>query len=189
MRGKEKEGLPYFTLWWVWKELLRTDLHINLSSVFPFFFFFIKPSWPGPPPCAHWLPPRDTTQLPVPTDSPAPRPPAIAQSSAMDTHHQGLFFHSWLQSIFCFISVSLFQGELLRLFLNLYSAPCFFFFPLNQDSWAKNRKSGSSSALLREALVFSGGCASEGSRCINYPAHAWMPPLQSFLSPCVWSTT
>lgn len=127
MRGKEKEGPPYFTLWWgVWKELLRTDLHINLSSVFPFFFFFfVKLSWPGPPPRAHWLPPRDTTQLPVPTDSTAPCPPAIVQGSAMDTHHQGLFIHCWLQSIFCFISVSLFQGELLRLFLNLYSAPCF----------------------------------------------------------------
>lgn len=131
----------------------------------------------------HWLPPRDTTQLPVPTNSPAPYSPATAQGPAMHVGHQGLLFPLLTSKhLLLHLFVSLVQGELVRLFLNLYSASCFF---LNQDSWAKNRKLCSSSAVLREALVLSGGCGSEGSRCINYAAHAWAPPLQSLVSPCL----
>ena len=102
----------------------------------------------------HWLPPRDTTQLLVPTNSPAPYSPATAQGPAMHVGHQGLLFPLLTSKhLLLHLFVSLVQGELVRLFLNLYSASCFF---LNQDSWAKNRKLCSSSAFLREALVLSG---------------------------------
>lgn len=185
MRGKEKEGPPYFTLWWgVWKELLRTDLHINLSSVFPFFFFFCKAQLARatslcplatsqrhyPASSAHWLhsslPPSNSSGLSHGHASPRPLFPLLTSKH--------LLLH---------LSLS-FKGNCSDYSL-ISTLPPVFPRPLNQDSWAKNIKSGSSSALLREALVFSGGCASEGSRCINYPAHVWMSPLQSFVSPCV----
>lgn len=142
----------------------------------------------------HWRPPRATTQLPVLTYSPVPYSPApaTAQGPAMDMDFflpwvtKASFFHSSFQNIFCFISLSpLFKGS-----RSDYSLVSTLFSLLNQDPWAKNRKSCSSSTVLREALVFlgwrgRGSCVSEGSRCINYAAHDCMPPLQSLVSPCL----
>lgn len=128
MRGKEKEQPHCFTLWFgLWK-MLRTDWHINLTSVFP-FFCLVKPSWPGSPPCA----PRDITQLPVPTHYPAPYPPATARVPAVDMD----FFLPWVAtasfstpdfktSFALSLCLPYSRGTGQRPFLGLYPASCFF---------------------------------------------------------------
>lgn len=127
-----------------------------------------------------------TPQFPIPQPQQQLRAQPWTWISFFPGSPRPLFFHSSFQNIFCFISLSpLFKGS-----RSDYSLVSTLFSLLNQDPWAKNRKSCSSSTVLREALVFlgwrgRGSCVSEGSRCINYAAHDCMPPLQSLVSPCL----
>lgn len=108
----------------------------------------------------HWLPPIDTTQLPVSTHPPSsplqqqlgaqPRT-WISSSSGLPQPPRPLLTSKDLLLHFL---VSLLQGELVRDY-SLIST-------LNQDSWAKNRKSCSNSVVLREALVCLGAVLQKG---------------------------
>lgn len=118
---------------------------MNLSSVFP-FFFFVKPSWPGPLPWA----PLATSQRHYPVASVHSLPSFLPCSDIMGAQPwtqvsfsaQGPTasfstpdFKTSFASSFC---LSLVQGEPVRDYSLTPTLPLVF--SPNQDSWAKNKE-------------------------------------------------
>lgn len=159
------------------------------------FFFFCKAQLARATTLCPWLPPRDPTQFAsvhlLPSFLPCSDISGLSHRcrflSPLGPH--SLLFHSWLKTSFASSLLSpLFKGSWSEILPWSLTCLLFFFF-LNQDSWAKNRK-----------IVFQLCSSQRPSYCLG--AMVQKDPGVSILLPmpgchlfnhlcllCLWSTT